>query len=330
MNRAGLVLLQVVGGLTLLPYPFVLLANIMSIAAVKQTGIGALPFILLSFYPVVWIVLYVIAWRAMSRGATAVAYGLSSVPLLALLAFIGIWANGWVSYERFRNTENTAARKKMEPVNPLVWTIWSTAGDRHFPASTPIPVAKALEAIDANPSRVNVEVPQYGTPLKVAVDNLLMDIDGSPYGDPHRAAEFNKVVRSLVAHGAHLAPDEQNILRVQWRLRCALHDGPIATSSENPLVWRIITRKRDGTNLFLLRKEEIPLLNTPTELHGTPLYAALLEDAPDAYRELIKAGGRLSASEEQDPAAQASLQRVLQSDFELKTQYGRAKKTPAP
>jgi hypothetical protein len=33
MNRGGLIVLQAVGALSILPYPFVLLANIMSMAA---------------------------------------------------------------------------------------------------------------------------------------------------------------------------------------------------------------------------------------------------------------------------------------------------------
>jgi len=101
----------------------------------------------------------------------------------------------------------------------------------------------------------------------------------------------------------------------------AMHDGPINTASENPLVWRILTRRRDGVTLFRLRKDEMPLLNQNTELHGTPLYTALLQDAPDLFPELINAGARLSAEEERDPAAQAALARVFEHDLELRTKY---------
>jgi hypothetical protein len=86
-------------------------------------------------------------------------------------------------------------------------------------------------------------------------------------------------------------------------------------------VWRILTRQRDGVTLFMLRPDEVPLLNQPTKLHGTPLYAALLEDGPDAWTELIKAGAHLSPEEESDPAASASLQHILSNDLELQRAY---------
>lgn len=71
MNRNGLIALQAVGALSILPYPFVLLANIMSIAAPGRNSTNSIPWILLSFYPLVWIGLYVFAWRAMARGPWA-------------------------------------------------------------------------------------------------------------------------------------------------------------------------------------------------------------------------------------------------------------------
>ena len=91
MIRNGLILLQAVGALSILVYPAVLVANIMSIAAEGHTFKTSLPWVLLSFYPLVWIVLDVFAWRAMSRGAIALAFGLSSIPALACLLVAGIY-----------------------------------------------------------------------------------------------------------------------------------------------------------------------------------------------------------------------------------------------
>src|SRR5580658_9850689 len=101
MNRNGLILLQAVGTLTILPYPFILLANIMSIAAPGQTRTGAIPFILLCGYPIVWIALFVFSWRDMKRGAVGLAFGLSSIPALALVAAAGVWASSWRSVGKF-------------------------------------------------------------------------------------------------------------------------------------------------------------------------------------------------------------------------------------
>src|SRR5215469_16172939 len=98
MNRNGLILLQVVGGLSILAYPVVLLANIMSIAAPGHTTARSVPFILLSFYPLVWIALYVISWRAMRHGNVNLAFGLSSIPALACLAVVGIFAFSWIGF----------------------------------------------------------------------------------------------------------------------------------------------------------------------------------------------------------------------------------------
>ena len=49
--RTGLGLLQGIGALSILPYPFILIANVMSIAAEGQTARGPLPYVLLSLYP---------------------------------------------------------------------------------------------------------------------------------------------------------------------------------------------------------------------------------------------------------------------------------------
>jgi hypothetical protein len=60
-------------------------------------------------------------------------------------------------------------------------------------------------------------------------------------------------------------------------------------------------------------------------LHGTPLYAALLDNAADACSVIIKAGGRLSADEERDPAEAAALQGVFERDRDLRFAYTKAR-----
>jgi hypothetical protein len=326
MNRSGLIAIQVAGALTILPYPFVILANIMSIAAPRQTLAGAIPWILLSAYPLVWIALYVFAWRAMARGAIALAFGLSSIPVMAGLCVIGLYAFSWIAFTRSYMGAKTEARNKMVKANPLMQAVYGTGGEKWYPPQKPsVTAEQAIRAIEENPAQVNIPVPPQGTPLKVAVENLMFNFDGSPIGDGRRQEDLMRVVRALVAHGAYFGQDERNDLKRAWLLRRALHEGPITTASENPLVWRILTRKRDGTTLFKLRKDEIPLLDTSTQLHGTPLYAALLQDGPDAYRELIEAGARLSPEEQRDTAAAGSLARVFEHDEDLRYAYRRAR-----
>lgn len=324
MNRNGLILVQALGGLSILAYPFVLLANIMSMAAPGQSRMGATALVLLSAYPLVWIALYVISWRAMARGAVGLAFGLSCIPLLPCMLAAGLWAYSWIGLIRGFPGPGAGAQRKLEPANPLLYAVWSVGGENRFPPGPSLPAERALRAIEAHPSLVNVGVAPYGSPLKVAVEDLSMGLDGVPTAYIPRQMELMKVVRALVAHGAHFAPGETSNLRDQWLLRRALYDGPFTTASENPLVWRILTRKRDGVTPFSLHPEEKPLLNKSTLLHGTPLYAALLQDAPDAITEVIKAGGRLSAEEERDPAAAAALEPVLARDLDLRRAYNKA------
>lgn len=322
-SRAALVILQIAGSLSVLAYPAVLLASVMALAAPGQSAVGAAVSILPAIYPLIWIVLYVISWRALSRGRALLAYGLSSVPVLASLVVAGLVMAGAMSFARSQAKSVADTREAIEPVNQLVWLIWSATGDRRSPPVPVVPVAQVLDAIEANPQLVNVGVPGYGSPLAVALASLPVDDAGSPIGDAGRLADLVRVVRALREKGATLGPGEDLNLRSQWRLEWALHDGPITTASENPLVWRILTRRRDGVTPFQLRADEAPLLNVETASHGTPLLAALLQDAPDAFRALVEAGAQLSPGEEQNPAATAALSRMLDRAPDLKHTYGR-------
>src|SRR5262245_48367817 len=94
--RSALTALQVAGMLSLIPFPFILVANVMQIAAPKPAGLaafvkGAGPYILLSLYPLVWIVLDALAWGYLRRGEIAHAFAFSAVPVLASLAGVLVW-----------------------------------------------------------------------------------------------------------------------------------------------------------------------------------------------------------------------------------------------
>jgi hypothetical protein len=328
--RTTLILLQVIGALSILPYPFVLLANIMSIAATGQTRSGAIPWILLSLYPVLWIALYVFSWRALSRGASGLAFGLSSIPILACMVVAGFFTYGWAAVGSAGKEASDKDRQRIQSVNPLLWTIWCTAGNRRFPPIPSVPVEQAFQAIEAQPTLVNVSVPGYGTPLKVAVMNLSLDVDGSPINirgvsNVSHQEDLFRVVRALVAHGAHFGAGEIGDIQIQWRFKRAMHKGPVNTASENPLVWRILTRTRGDGKPFRLQPDELALLNKSTEIHGTPLYAALIEDGFDLFTDLVKAGARLSKDEELDPAASQALQQAFQRFPDLQREYS---KTP--
>jgi hypothetical protein len=201
---------------------------------------------------------------------------------------------------------------------------------------------KAIQDIEANPSQVNASHYPKGSPLNVALGCLIISIDGTIAGDRERQQERIRIVRALVAHGAHLSAEESTDLRKTWNLRRALYDGPVTTASENPLVWRIVTHnrsepkpwdplhdplppRRDGPEPFVVRPAEFAMLNRPTRLHGTPLYAALLDNAADVCAVVITSGGRLSAQEQSDRAASAALQSVFERNAGLQSRYNQAR-----
>ena len=323
-HRSGLIVLQAIGGLSIVPYPFVLLANVMSIAAQGQTLLGAIPYILLSIYPVVWIGLYVLAWRALASGSNGMAFALSSIPVLVCLCGAGLWMSGTRSVTTHYSRAAEEKRAHVEPLNPLLWTIMCTGGPNRLPGGPQVPAEQAIKAMEANPSLVNVAVPPYGTPLNSALLNLAINVDGTLGNDRREEAGFQqgliRVVRALVAHGAQLNADERVNFWRSWQLKRALLDPPFDTQTENPLVWRIL--KRGNGEQITLRGDEMSLINKSTRLHGTPLYAALLTNGFYIFPELVNAGARLSAEEERDPAAAKALAQMFEQRPELRGVYG--------
>jgi hypothetical protein len=339
MNRTGLIVLQAVGALSILPYPFVLLANVMSMAATGHTPATTAFWMLMSLYPLVWIVLYVISWRAMAHGAVGLAFGLSSIPALACLALFGLYLYSWAGFALgTAGIGNGGLHVTTYANNRVLDSIALACQDIQLPPGPEANLEKAMRDIDTYSSLVNVTVPGRGSPLNVALDSLSVSLDGTFTGDAQRQQDRVRLVRALVAHGGHLSAGEATDLRKTWVLRRALYDGPVATATENSLVWRIIRHDRgdskpfdpftdkfpersDTPAPFLVRETEIPLLNRAARLHGTPLYAALRDNAKDVCGVIIKAGGRLSADEERDPAASEALRALLERAPELRAAY---------
>ncbi|HEY3740325.1 MAG TPA: hypothetical protein VGL53_10795, partial [Bryobacteraceae bacterium] len=140
--------------------------------------------------------------------------------------------------------------------------------------------------------------------------NLNVPPDGTPPNDGLFDGKV-RLIRALVAHGAKLgAPTSEALgdMVPEFRLKRAMMDGPVTTQTENPLVWKILEHKA-GTP-FTIEKDDLPLLNKPTELHGTPLNAVLLVYAPDVFIQLANAGAHLTKEEEADPATAAALQKM--------------------
>jgi hypothetical protein len=338
-----LIVLQAVGALSILPYPVVLVANIMSIAAPGHTAANSIPWILLSFYPLVWIGLYIFAWRAMALGNAGLAFGLSSIPALACALAFGIYIFSWIGFSLgMAGIGKGGLHSQTYSDNYLLNSISIATQEVQLPPGPAATMEKALRAIDVNPDLVNASIPGRGSPLNVALMSLVIAVDGTIHGDSQRQQDRIRLVRALVAHGGHLSADEAQDLYKTWVLRRTLFDGPITTRSENPLVWRIVTHeradskpfnaltdplppRRDVPAAFRLKADEMPLVNRVTQLHGTPLYAALLDNAADVCSVIIRAGGSLSAEEERDPAAAAALEKVFERDGGLRLAYTRVR-----
>jgi hypothetical protein len=341
VNRSGLIAIQIVGALSILPYPFVLLANIMSMAAPGRTTATTLIWALLSLYPLVWIALYFFAWRAMGRGAVGLAIALSSVPAAATVLGIGVYLVSWIGFGLgTMGIGKGGLHSTTYPTNnPVLDAIILTGKDIEMGLDPAGSVQRTLRQVDSNRNLINVSVTSYGTPLALALRDLPIKLDGAITG----RQDGITLVRGLVARGAHLSPEEAQDLHKSWLLRRALHDGPVRTAEENPLVWRIVTHDRgsepkpfnpltdqlpprsDTPPPFILRSSDHALLNRATDLHGTPLYAALLDNAPDVCAVIVTAGGRLSATEERDPGAAAALRNLLDRDPDLKSAYDKAR-----
>ncbi|HUA57479.1 MAG TPA: hypothetical protein VML19_01920 [Verrucomicrobiae bacterium] len=280
-----------------------------------------------------------ISWRAMAHGAAGLAFGLSGIPVLACVLLLGIYLLSWVEFGLGSAGIGPGGVHIYRALdhNPLIDSI-RLAGQPLLGTTPAVAVEKALREIDANPELLNQSIPVRGTPLNVALANLDISLTGNINGDAERQGDLMRLVREHVGRGAHLDHEESTDIRKTWLLRRAFYDGPVTTSSENPLVWRIVTHDRSPSrpwnplteplpprqetpSQFMVRDFEIPLLNRPTRLHGTPLYAALLDHAPDVCGVLIRDGGHLSAEEHRDGAATAALQALFERDPALRAAY---------
>jgi len=180
----GLVVLQAVGTVSLLPYPAILVANVMQIAAEGPRGFerltAALPYVLLSLYPVVWIGLYVWSWRAMAHGSSARPFVLSSVPAVLSLAGAG-WFLQWGREDRERDKAHLERiRREVEAANPLVWLVMRSGGPSEFPGAALLPADAVISEMSEAPN-INGAAGEHGTPLAIALRYL-----GSKAAGPSR------------------------------------------------------------------------------------------------------------------------------------------------
>jgi hypothetical protein len=189
---------------------------------------------LLSLYPVVWIALDILAWRAMARGAVGLAFGFSSIPAAATVLAAGIYVFSWVAFGLGTvGVGPGGLHSTTYPTNnEVIDSVILAAKDIEIGHDPTGSVERTLRRVDANLKLVNVTVAPYGSALNVALAALSISLDGMMPQQQDRL----KLVRGLVERGARLSGDEATDLRKTWLLRRALYDGPVRTSEENPLV----------------------------------------------------------------------------------------------
>ncbi len=273
-HRIGLIVLQAIGALSILPYPAILVANVMSIAAPGQSLPGALPFLLLSLYPLLWIALDWMSWVHFKRGDLTWAYGLSAVPVVIMAIGLAFAVVSTASGLKQMKDRRAAFRAEVEQANPLAWSIMAYYGFR-YEIPNKLPLQTVLSQIETA-QRINEPVAKHGTPLGIALWNFRIkwDWDGVSGDEEQRGTQ--QIIRALVARGARLSTEEAASPIHVCRLRLAMMEGPNATAVENPLVWSIIKGDLTYRAPFFLTKAERTLLNKPTRLYGTPLAASKL------------------------------------------------------
>src|SRR6185369_16754935 len=121
--RVALVLLQALGAVTILPYPAIVVANIMSIAGEGPRGLKrlryTLPYLLLSLYPIVWLWLYKRSWREMSAGNASLALELSAIPVVAGMVAATVWKISDRPQREHYAARAQTVRQAVEKANPL-------------------------------------------------------------------------------------------------------------------------------------------------------------------------------------------------------------------
>jgi hypothetical protein len=229
VKRSTLLLMQIAGAVTLLAYPMVLVASLMSLAAEPGEASGLatasmrLLFAASLAYPVIWGLLWFASWRAFKRGRPVLAALLSAPPLLILASFAGLMVFG-SAYEawtgRGYSAEQTKEAERVAATSPLLaaamrFDNWESSWPE-FEAA--INGADRQQLTTAVRLRL-VAMPEVkGTRVPGAPDPIVMrtplgfilerSSPGSDYDLTTARPNFVDAARLMIARGATLAPEE--------------------------------------------------------------------------------------------------------------------------
>jgi hypothetical protein len=102
VKRSTLIVMQLAGAISIVPYPAVFLASIMQIAGSTEhasifgIAIAVVLSVCMLLYPVIWVVLWFHSWKAFKDGQWKRAAWLSAPPLVMLAAGVGLMILGAV------------------------------------------------------------------------------------------------------------------------------------------------------------------------------------------------------------------------------------------
>jgi hypothetical protein len=287
------VLLQLVGAVPLLAYPMLLVG--IPFAAGVLRGREAAEFGLLLAVPVIWMGLWAVSWILLARRLTVLAFAISALPACG-----AVMAGSWfLRYKMATRATMTAWRERDRQeaeaagaVNPVAGALMSMRGDRSaWPR-----VKRVIEG--AEPALLSKPVPQFGSPLRIALT--------------WNGTDFPQAARLLVARGARMTSEEQILWpNAAWNADVIARGITLpdaAAQQENPLVWRIVNAPgrpvswEDEQPFLALVRQRPELLNKETRGYGTPLHAALLMQYDGLADTLAREGAILSKRERAMPA----------------------------
>jgi hypothetical protein len=333
-TRTAVLILQALGAITLFAYPGVFLAGIMSFAASGDAsgpaGLVWMAFLAASFvYPLIWVLLWWLSWRALRQNRPRRAVLLSSPP--ALIAAAGLLLTG--ALNMFGTAGEYSPRAEIEHAtkqNAVVGALLSFRADVISAKELHEAIQRADAADLSRPVDPSPNTPLWlrlRSPLAIALESTGLGMDV-----PLRAVNdgFVEAARLMRARGAQLssqeiakAPDLVWLVEV-IAARTQLPDN--GAQQENPVAWVVLTTtdKNEQYVTEHIRQglgERRALLSTPTRTYGTPLRIALTRPITDAARALISEGALLSASEHEIPSLSYQLHELLGEHPYLRDRY---------
>jgi hypothetical protein len=350
--KTALVLLQATGALTLLLYPGVLIASVMSLAADRGPALSAVRvLLLLSFvYPLVWAALWFLSWRALRRERTLLAFALSAPPaLFSVAGALALFASGlyttWLQTQFLRGQAVDVEELRKEHALAAELTAfdqgrgsWRSV-QKAIADAPPELLSRTYKLPPLNIPGVRIERPPGAPPEpEIQRSPLALVLRASrlaPFFETSKArAHFLDAARLLIERGAQLSHEEQQDAQLVWMAGIAAKGTRLpdpAAERENPLVWKIVTRAPNDVSgasqeIHNAGHRERELLTRPTSTYGSPLHAAFVCNRQNEASSLVYAGALLSDEERKQPALVASFERLLAANDFLKPRYEAALK----